>query len=137
MPGDSMVKKVSNVLSGLTFALVDLYRKKTLDLFKIAAVKMYTRGVKIVRKHLLLVCAIVFCTILCAQALVVFPVALILLSPWTSSTKIVAVCILGLLYLMLSVIFAFNLFSEKRWMQISGSEELMDDIINDKKSTGS
>lgn len=111
-----------------TIGLLKQYQEKTLDLAKIMTLKFYVQGLKLFRKHLVLVFFLIFTVILLAVSIVVIPVAMVMLTSWASQTKILCIGLLGLFYIGITAGLMSLLFSEEKWMQVSGIKELLDEF---------
>ncbi len=117
-----------------TIGLLKQYQEKTLDLVKIMSLRFYVQGLKLFRKHLVLVFFLIFTVILLAVSVVVIPVAMVMLTSWASQTKILCIGLLGLLYIGITAGLMSLLFSEEKWMQVSGVKELLDELEGTPKS---
>ena len=113
---------------GATIGLIKLYRQKTLELVKISATQAYLQVLRVSRKHLLLIFLALFAVVVSAVASVVVPVALVMVSPWAAGTKILVLAVFGLIYAAVAALCLHYLFSEDKWMKISGIQELLDSI---------
>ncbi len=117
-----------------TIGLLKQYQEKTLDLVKIMSLKFYVQGLKLFRKHLVLVFFLIFTVILLAVSIVVIPVAIVMLTSWATQTKILCIALLGLFYIGITAGLMSILFSEEKWMQVSGIKELLDELDPASKS---
>ena len=115
-----------------TVGVVKLYRQKTLELIKLTASAAYLQTLQVLRKHLVFLFIALFAVVLLAVAAVVLPVAFILISGWTTGLKAAALLILAAMYALFAAVCLHNIFSEKRWMKISGMQELLDSLDNFK-----
>ena len=122
-------RKYAGLLYDVTFGLARQYQEKTVELAKIKAAEYYLQAMKHVRRHLLAIVSIVFCLLLVAVSIVVFPVALIALSSLSAQAKFVSIGALGVVYLVFSLIVISSLFSEKRWMKLAGSSEWVESFV--------
>ena len=126
--------KVAELAYGATLGLLKQYQQKALELAKITLAMFYAHLLKIARKHLLLFCLLLFGTMVSAVAVVAIPVTLILLTPWSVAIKAVLLLILGSAYVAGTAWVFLVLFSEDRWMKLSGVDDLLKDIYsNDSK----
>lgn len=125
--------KLADLAYDATIGLAKQYRQKALELLKITAAGCYVQGLKIFRKHLLLVFLLLFAVALLAVTAVVVPVAIILVSPWTPTIKAASIAILGLFYCGVAAVSLRSFFSEEKWMKASGFQELLDSIPTDTK----
>ena len=108
-----------------TLGLVRLYRKKTVELVKIAAASAYLQILRVARKHALILLAVLFAVTLSAVAAVAVPVALVIVSPWPAGTKVVLLIALGAVYSLVIALCLQSVLSEEKWMKASGFQELL------------
>ena len=66
-----------------------------------------------------------------AVAVVVIPVTIVLLTPWSGAIKALCLLILGCAYVAGTAWVFLVLFSEDRWMRLSGMNDLLEDIYSD------
>ena len=109
-----------------TIGLLKIYQKKILEYVKLTISAVYLQVLKVVRQHVWLLLLTVFAAMLMAVTVVVVPVALILVAPWSSGLKAFYIAVLGLIYAGTVVACLQNVFSEERWMKASGFQDLMD-----------
>ena len=127
---DKVWGRVADLAYDATLGLLKQYQHKALELVKIGVAAFYAHTLKITRKHLLLFCLLVFGTMLSAVALVVVPVVIVLLTPWSALIKVLCLLILGSAYVMGTAWIFLVLFSEERWMKLSGMQELLEEIYS-------
>ena len=127
-----MLKKLTDLLYEATVGLIEGYQRKSLELAKIAAASCYAQGVRALRKHSILLFLLVFCIVMLAASLVITPFAVVLLLPIGRMARLAAVCVLGIAYIGASLYFVLHLFSEKKWMQFSGFNGLMEKVTDKK-----
>ena len=125
---DKLWDKAGGLAYNATLGLLKQYQQKTLELVRVQAALLYTQTLRIARKHLLLLCVLLFGTMVSAVALVVIPVVLVLLTPWSTAIKAVCLLILGSTYIAGTAWIFLVLFSEERWMRYSGVREWLDEI---------
>ena len=123
-----MIDLFNSIFKGLLRS----YLKSVLELAKIRAAVCYVNGVKVTRRLLILWCMLVFCLVLLAIGLALIPIALCLYMPWSSETKAIVAISFGLVYIVVPLIVMINVFSQKRWMRISGASELVDSLLDKK-----
>ena len=128
-PGRTAFRKLQDLLYEATFGLVREYRKKTLDLVRITAVGYYVQGVKALRQAAITLFLVTVVSVVFAVAVVIVPLVLVLLSPWTATQKLIAVSLLGLVDTGAALFYLLNLFSEERWMKITKSQEFIERIM--------
>ena len=120
--------KVADAAYEATLGLLKQYQEKALQLVRIQAASFYAQLLKVARKHLLLLCVILFGTVVSAIAVVVIPVSLVLLTPWSTAIKVVCLLILGSSYIAGTAWIFLVLFSEDKWMKHSGMQSLLESI---------
>ena len=120
--------QVADLTYEATLGLLKQYQQKALELARIAVATSYAHFLKIARKHLVLFCLLLFGTMVSAVAVVVIPVTLILLTPWSLVIKSVLLLMLGSVYVAGTAWVFLVLFSEDRWMKLSGVQDLLDNI---------
>jgi len=123
---------VIDIVSSFVKGLVKSYLESILELVKIRAAICYVSGIKVARRLFILWCALVFCLVLLAIGLGLIPIALCLYMPWTPQTKAMVAIAFGLVYIVVPLLVMINVFSQKRWMKISGAKDLVDGILDQK-----
>lgn len=121
-----------DIVSSFVKGLVKSYLESILELAKIRAAICYVNGIKVARRLFILWCALVFCLVLLAIGLGLIPIALCLYMPWTPQTKAMVAIAFGLVYIVVPLLVMINVFSQKRWMKISGAKDLVDGILDQK-----
>ena len=116
-----------------TVGLAKIYQRKALQLVKIHAASAYLQTLKVLRKHALLLFLAVFTAMLLAVAVVVVPVSLVLASSWTAATKVRLLIVFGILDLGIAVLCLQTLFSEEKWLKLTGLKEILDAIKTDSE----
>ena len=129
-PGKTALGKIQDLLYDATFGLAREYQKKILDLARLGAASCYLQGVKALRKAAIAFFLVALASMVLAVAVVVVPVALVLVSPWEPFWKMAAVLFLGIADAGIASAFLANLFSEEGWMKMTGSRELVDQVMN-------
>ena len=127
---DKIVGKVSGLAYDASLGLLKSYQQKAMELFRIQLSAFYAQILRIVRKHILLLCLLIFGTMVSAVAVVVIPVTIVLLTPWSAAIKGVCLLILGSCYIVGTAWIFLVLFSEEHWMKLSGMQETLDDIYS-------
>jgi hypothetical protein len=125
---DRVWEKITHLAYDSTFGLLKQYRRKLLELVRIALASVYLQFLRAARKHLLLCCFLFFGTMLSAVAAVVVPVAMVILMPWSLAMKMVCLLVLGSLYIGGTAWAYLFLFSQENWMKLSGMNDLMEGI---------
>ncbi len=128
-PGRTAVRRIQGLLFDATIGLAREYQRKTLDLARITAATFYLRAVKGARKAAIVIFLVTLASVVFAVALVVIPVVLVLISPWTLGQKMTAVALLGILDIAAASFYLINLLSEENWMKVTKSQEFVDEIM--------
>ena len=129
-----IVKKFVDILYDATYGLAKQYQKKTIELAKITAAQYYLQGMKALRKHLVAIVGVVFCAMLFVVTSVALPLALVAVAPIGATAKMTAIALIGVFLLLVSGLMIQALFSEKRWMEITGSKEWIEKLTNQSNS---
>ena len=109
-----------------TIGLVDRYRQKTIELIRLKAAEGYLVLLRTLRRHLILAVLALFAIVMSAVAIVVIPVAMVLVSSCATGTKMTLLACLGLGYCLAVALCLQNVLSEDKWMKASGFQELLD-----------
>ena len=115
-----------------TLGLAKQYQQKVLELAKITATSVYLQGLRLARRHALLLVGAVFAVVLLAVTAVVVPVAMVMVTPWTPVAKAWCIGGLGFLYALIVLSCLNSIFSEEKWMKASGFQEMLDSIPTEK-----
>jgi len=112
--------------------LIDWLRKTYLDplmrVFKAQAAVVYLEAIKGSRRVLILLCLLVFVITLIGAGLVLIPLSLLHLIQSPQSKAIVGAAV-GAVYLLVPLVAAAPLLSEKRWLSVTGAEETAKKIM--------
>ena len=92
---------------------------------KIQAAIVFLNFIKGTRRMAMLVCLLVLCVIVLACGFLLIPIALCLFMPWTPETKALVAASFGAAYIIIPLIIAMILFSERRWMKASKADKLL------------
>ena len=123
--------KVYDVAYDATVGLAKAYQRKALQLVKIHAASAYLQTLKVLRKHAILLFLAVFTAMLTAVAVVVVPVSLVLASSWTTAVKMRLLIVFGILDFGIAALCLQTLFSEEKWLKLTGLQEILDSIKTD------
>lgn len=129
-PGKNLYAKFQGLLYDATIGLIRDYQKKTLELVKIATATCYLQTLQSLRRVAVIFFLVTLASIVFAMALVIVPIALVLISPWTVTQKMIAILCFGLLDAGAALAYLANLFSENNWMKVTKSQEIVDKIMN-------
>lgn len=127
---DKIVGKVSGFAYDASLGLFKQYQQKALELFKIQTASLYAQLLRVVRRHVLLFCVLIFGAMVSAVALVVIPVTIIMLTPWSGAVKALCLMILGSFYIAGTAWIFLVLFSEEQWLKLSGVQDALEDIYS-------
>ena len=117
-----------------TVDLVKQYQARSVDLVKLEAAACYVRGIQILRRQVVLLAAVLFLVATAGVAVIVVPLVWLALAPWPAEVKLWLAALLGVLDIGLPLGALAHLFSEKKWMELSRSDELMENVL--KKDQG-
>jgi hypothetical protein len=92
---------------------------------KVQAAILYVNLIKSTRRMAMLLCLLVLCAIVIACGFLLIPVALCLFMPWGNETKALVAASFGAAYVVIPLIVAVSLFSQKRWMRVSRAGKLL------------
>lgn len=110
--------------------LKQAYLEPTLRLLKIRAAIYYLEGIKTARQVLILLCTLIFVITLIGAGLVLIPLALLLFMPWQPETKAIVGLVIGFIYLLIPAIALLFLLSEKRWMKLTGTNDILKKLLD-------
>jgi hypothetical protein len=97
---------------------------------RIRAVIYYLEMIRTARKAMMTLGALIFCVVIMAGGAILIPVALCLFMPWQPETKALVACAFGVVYVVVALIVAIVLMSEKRWMRITRADKLLKDVLS-------
>ncbi len=129
--GDKIWARAADMAYNASLGMLKQYQQKAMELVKIQIAQLYADGLKLARRHILLFCLLFFGTMVSAVAVVVIPVSIVLLTPWSGAIKALILLILGCSYVAGTAWVFLVLFSEDRWMRMSGMNDLLEDIYSD------
>lgn len=130
-----VLRKLGSIAFDATLGLVKQYHEKTLQLVKLEAASFYITGVKALRKQVMAVLAMHVCLTVLAVAMVLIPVLLVLFAPISYGLRVGLVAVLGVLYIGIPAFALSKLTSEKTWLELSKSNEILSSITNGKHSS--
>jgi len=116
---------INSLFQGVFDWLKSTYVEPSLKVLKLRAAIYYLEGVKGAHRILILVCVLVFVITLIGAGLVMVPMALLLFMPWDPVTKAVVGIVIGAVYLLVPAVALISLLSEKRWMRLTGANEIL------------
>lgn len=118
------------IFQGILEWLRQTYVEPVLRMFKVQAAIFYLEGIKGVRRVILQMVLLVFLITLIGAGLVLVPLALLLFMPWSPQTKAIVGLLIGLLYLLVPLVALIPLLSEKRWMKITGAQDVLKKLLD-------
>jgi len=120
-------------VSWIVSTLIDWLKRKYLDrmirMVKVQAANVYLEGIKGARRILILLCLLVFIITLIGAGFVLIPVALLLFMPWEPQTKAIVGIAIGAVYLLIPLVGAIFVLSEKRWMAVTGARDMLNKLL--------
>ncbi len=96
---------------------------------KAQAAIYYLKGVKGLRRVLILFCLMIFIVALIGAGFVLIPLSLLLFSPWTGETKAIVGIAIGAFYVLVPLVGMALILSERRWMSITGARDTVDKLL--------
>lgn len=126
------LKRFKELLIDATVGLVKQYQQKTMDLVKLEATAFYIRLLQILRRQALVIMLGLFLVVMVAAGIVIVPLALIALAPWSRETKLVLALLIGIADLGVPLFLLGYFLSEKKWMELTKSDELLDSVTKNK-----
>lgn len=129
-PGKTALGKIQSLLYEATVGLLLDYQKKAMELVHITAASCYLQSVKALRQAAAVLFLVTLATVVFAVAVVIVPIAVILVCPWTAWQKAVGILAFGFLDMAAALFYLTALFSEERWMKMTRSQEIIDKIKN-------
>ncbi|MBK7142091.1 MAG: hypothetical protein IPH75_08430 [bacterium] len=121
---------VNALFQGFFDWLKRTYLEPTIQILKVRAAIYYLEGVKSARQILILICLLVFVITLIGAGLVLIPLALLLFMPWAPETKAIVGLVIGFLYLLIPSVALISLLSEKRWMKLTGANDMLKKLLD-------
>ena len=95
------------------------------ELLKVKAAITYLGIIRGARRFVIMLAVLVFGAVILACGFLLVPIALLLFMPWEPHTKAVVGIAIGAAYILVPLITASVLLSEKRWLRISRADELL------------
>jgi hypothetical protein len=121
------VKDILNILEKLIGHLLSYYWLKA----RLQGAILYIEGVRSLRRLVILASLAIFCLMILSLGVMLIPLGIVLFLPWPPEVKAGAVLILGALYLSGALIMLAYLFSERRWLRISGAVKVLERFVKD------
>jgi len=123
-----MMRGILATLAGaLVTAVLQEYRRVSLQWLKIQAAIWYVKGVAQTRQIAVRIVAVVAALLLGTAGFIVFHVGLFLWLPVSLATKGLLLAALGLIYLVVAGLVIRALLSEGSWLRGSGASDLIAD----------
>jgi hypothetical protein len=119
------------MLRDILMKIVRAYWGRHLTRVKLQGAIYYAEGVRGVRSFCLLLCLAGACVVLITFGLLLIPVALCLYMPWTPEVKAGVALLFGVGYALGALAFLAALFSESRWMRMSGAKALLARVVKE------
>jgi hypothetical protein len=125
-----VLKGIKDIFVDGAVDLVRQYQAKSTRFVQIKALTWYIQAIKGARIQVLALTGAIFLVVVAASALVIAPITLVLLSPWTREVKIIVVAVLGVIDIALPLAILAHFLSEKSWMKFTQASRLMDEVLN-------
>jgi MFS family permease len=116
---------VIGILGNFLKGRIESYCSTMLELLKVKAAITYLSIIRGARRFVIMVAVLVFCAVILACGFLLVPIALLLFMPWAPHTKAIVGIAIGAAYVLVPLILAAVLLSEKRWLRISRADELL------------
>jgi hypothetical protein len=113
------------ILGNFLKGRIESYCSTMFELLKVKAAITYLTIIRGARRFVIMLVALVFCAVVLACGFLLVPIALLLFMPWEPHTKAIVGIIIGAVYILVPLIGASVLLSEKRWLRISRVDELL------------
>jgi len=127
-----MFTKIVEACGDLFGLGLKVFRSKSVEIAKIIASVYYLDGVRAARRYALQFCMIVFLAVFLAVAFVVMPVAVLVVWPLASTTKLWILAGLAVVDIALPIWGISVFFSEERWIRLSGLEAIIRNLSHKK-----
>lgn len=124
------IQKLTDLMIDAALDFTREYQKKATAWAKIEAAACYVKGVHLVRRQCLFLALQFFGLILLSISVIFFPIFLLYFAPFSAPTKLMIVAGLGVIYIGAPLLFFFRLFSEKRWLEFSKTNEIIDKVTS-------
>jgi apolipoprotein N-acyltransferase len=121
-----MMRGILATLAGaLVTAVLQEYRRVSLQWLKIQAAIWYVKGVAQTRQIAVRIVAVVAALLLGTAGFIVFHVGLFLWLPVSLAVRGLLLAVLGLIYLLVAWLVMRRLLSEQSWLKNSGASDLI------------
>jgi hypothetical protein len=122
-----MKTSLTEVVFGVT-RLFKQWKQTSIDLAKIEAAIYYVKGIQALRSLLMMVFILFSSLVMFLMGMIVIHYILLFLIPLSHQARVVTAILLGIMDLALPVYIFWNVFSEKRWMHLSKSDEIVEKV---------
>ncbi len=124
-----MFAKITELLVSVTWGLFKQHQEKAFQILKVKAAAWYVENVRFVREQAIAFSFAFLALLMLAVGLIAIPVAIIFVVPWEISSKVVAILVVGLLYLAIPGLYLKYFFSEKRWMKLTKADKFVESVL--------
>lgn len=124
------VTRFKNLFYEITIGLVKRYMGLTTGLAKIEFTYVYVKLVKLVRQYILATALVCIFAMLFLNVLVVIEVTVLLFAPWPVFTRVVVALLTGIVGSMVPISAVLLVFSQKRWMEMTGTDDFVEKSLN-------
>jgi hypothetical protein len=121
----ALVRKLGDMAYDVTVGLFKEYKRTSIDLARIEIATMYLKIVKFVRQECMITVLIVLGSIMFANIVGVFQMAILFYAPWGVGWRIAAALALGVIAICIPLVVSLKFFSQRRWMEITKADEML------------
>ena len=116
---------ISEVIRRLIGSEIDT----SVALVKIEAAIVSLNIIKGTRRVVILACLLVFFVVVFACGFLLIPIALCFFMPWAPETRVIVAAAFAAAYVLVPLIAAMVLLSERRWMKASKADKLVKEAL--------
>jgi|APTNR8051073442_1049403.scaffolds.fasta_scaffold37534_3 hypothetical protein len=111
-------------------------KEASVDLVRIQAARYYVEFVGMLRRQSLLCVASIAGTMMAANLLMILEVSILLYAPFPPAQKIGLAVLIGLAGAGVMSALILRLFSQERWMRLTGADRLVAEAVKDSSYQG-
>ncbi|MBF0224408.1 MAG: hypothetical protein HQK76_03040 [Desulfobacterales bacterium] len=127
-----MLNNIENIFASMAPGLLKIFQGALIFSIKIEILKLYLELVEIARNIAIVMLTSIAMLLLAMIAFVMIHVGILIFLPYSLEAKGWIILLLGIIYGLISYTVIKNMCSEKTWLQISKSAEMMNGIMNNK-----
>lgn len=131
-----MLNYIKSIAASMISDLLKVLQGTLIRSLKIEALKLYVRAVGIARSLSIYYLTCIAMLLLAMVAFVMIHVGILILLPYSIEVKGWLILILGIIYALISYTVISNMCSEKYWLEMTKSSEMINDVVKkegDKK----